>query len=55
MDEANLYDEFQKDYKREVENLKTYKEQLLKKVKKLDKEITDKKQHTTEVLTLQIF
>ncbi len=54
MDEANLYDEFQKDYKREVENLKTYKEQLLKKVKKLDKEITDKKQHTTEVLTLQI-
>ncbi len=54
MDEANLYDEFQEDYKEEVENLKTYKAQLLDKVEKLGKEITDKKQHTTEVLTLQI-
>ncbi len=32
MDEANLYDEFQEDYKEEVENLKTYKAQLLDKV-----------------------
>ncbi len=54
MDEANLYDEFQEDYKEEVENLETYKAQLLDKVEKLGKEITDKKQHTTEVLTLQI-
>jgi hypothetical protein len=54
MDEANLYDEFQEDYKEEVENLETYKAQLLGKVEKLGKEITDKKQHTTEVLTLQI-
>lgn len=28
MDEANLYDEFQEDYKEEVENLETYKAQL---------------------------
>ncbi|CAC9623364.1 hypothetical protein [uncultured Gammaproteobacteria bacterium] len=53
MDEANLYDESQEDYKNEVKNLENYKTQLLNKLEKLDKEITDKKQHTTEVLTLQ--
>ncbi len=53
IDKANLYDEFQESYKKEIKDLKTNKEHLLSRVEELGREITDKKQHTTEVLTLQ--
>lgn len=54
LDEANLYDEFQEDYKNEIEGVEHHKTSLLSAIEKLEKAIKDKKQHTTEQLTLTI-
>ena len=52
LDKANLYDEFQEGYSVAITNIVKYKIKLLEKIEELGKKVKDKKQHTTELLTL---
>jgi len=52
LDKANLYNEFQKKYSISVDEIKLHKTALLKNIEKLGKTVKNKKQCTTESLTL---
>ncbi|PHS72609.1 MAG: hypothetical protein COB22_04550 [Cycloclasticus sp.] len=54
LDKANLYDEFQISYEAAIKEVNHHKTDLLSKVEDLGKKVKDKKQHTTEKLTLTI-
>ncbi len=54
LDKANLYDELQEDYEHAIKEVEKERNALLLKIKELINTVDDKKQHTTEQLTLSI-
>lgn len=54
LDKANLYDEFQSSYEAAIKVVNHHKTDLLSKIEDLGKKVKDKKQHTTEKLTLTV-